>query len=296
LNADLVVRTPRFPQAGETVLGGPLERFAGGKGLNQAVAAARMGAHVAMVGAVGADEHAAMLLEALRVAGIDVGCVRTLDGVATGAAVIVVDASGENQIVVAPGANALILPEHVDAAADVIEACDVLVVQLEIPLASIARAFEIARRAGRTILMNAAPAQALSAELLAQVDVLVVNQSEAELLAGTNAPAREVCAQLARAGPRALVLTLGARGAVWLDADRAIEQPAPSVEVLDTTACGDAFVGALVADGDPRGDPERALELACAAGALAATRAGAVPSLPSRVEVERLIAGGSSSP
>jgi ribokinase len=264
-NLDLVARTERLPRPGETVTGASFAQIPGGKGANQAVAAARLGADVRFVGAVGRDDFARQVLQAMRGDGVRTEVVE-LDA-PTGIALIVVDDAGENTIVVAPGANAELRPEHVD-----VGEADAVLCQLEIPLDTVA---EAARRA-RFLCLNAAPARALPRELLAHVDLLVVNRYELETL-----------------GPQEgfVALTLGAEGAVLLEGGEEVARAEPPrVEAVDGTAAGDAFTACLLVsllEAKPR---EEALRRACAAGAIAASRAGAQPSLPTAAEIDAILA------
>lgn len=295
INVDLVVRAPRFPAPGETLLGGPFATYAGGKGANQAVAAARLGAQTSLVGAVGDDDQGRRRLAELAAEGVDVTRVQIRAGVATGTASITVCESGENTIVVAPGANALVSGVDVEAAREVLAAADVLVAQLELPVETVTRAAQIARELGTPLLLNAAPAVELPRGVAALVDLLVVNRGEARVLAGR--PAARTAAEDARVeldalagellalGARQVIVTLGPGGAVWwAGAERHAAVP-PEVDATDTTGCGDAFVGALASAWGTA--PRKALALACRAGAFAATRAGAAGSFPFRAELRR---------
>ena len=264
-NLDLVARTERLPRPGETVTGASFERIPGGKGANQAVAAARLGADVRFLGAVGRDDFARQALEALQAAGVRADVVEV--EAPTGIALIVVDDAGENTIVVAPGANAELRPEHVE-----VGEADAVLCQLEIPLDAVA---EAARQA-RFLCLNAAPARTLPSELLARVDLLVVNRYELETL-----------------GPQEgfVALTLGAEGAVLLEGGEEVARAEPPrVEAVDGTAAGDAFTACLLVsllEGRPR---DAALRRACAAGAIAASRHGAQPSLPTAAEIDAILA------
>lgn len=298
LNVDLVVPVPRFPAAGETLLGGDYARHPGGKGANQAVAAARAGARVHMLGRVGDDAFGAWLVRGLADDGIDTGGVRALDGVPTGVAFISVDEHAQNCIIVSPGANARLTPDDLAAAA--FEGARVVLLQLEVPLPTVLAAARLGRAAGARVVLNLAPAQALGSDALRDVDVLIVNEHEAALLlaergddpngAATGATGDAVRAAPERAARRltelvpSAVVTLGADGAAWADGDESGVVSGFAVEAVDTTAAGDAFAGALgaaLAADDGAGVCVRdALRFACAAGALAVTRAGAQPSLP----------------
>ncbi len=303
INMDLVVRAPRLPAPGETLLGGPFETHPGGKGANQAVAAARMGADVAFIGRTGDDEHGRRMLDTLRAERIVTTRVTTTPGAATGVALIAVGSAGENTIIVAPGANALLTPADADAARETLAAADVLLVQLEVPLDAVTRAAEIARDSGTTVMLNAAPGARLPAALLAAIDVLIVNETEAAIVADglLGVAATDPLDRLAAGGLASVIMTLGARGAVALHA-RVRGQAAPfSVEPLDTVGAGDAFCGTLAArwaehqiGGGRAGgvDAMGLLDALCwanAAGALATTRRGAIPSLPTRAEVLDLL-------
>jgi len=275
-NLDLVVTAPTLPRPGETVLGGEFTIVPGGKGANQAIAAARAGGEVAFVGAVGDDDFARPQRDNLVAAGVDVSRLRTVPG-ASGVALIAVDEHAENLIVVAPGANAALT--GLDAAdRAVISAADVLLCQLEIPVETVAQA---AATSTFTVL-NAAPARQLPAEVLSTVDLLVVNEGEAEVLAGRAARPEDLLDLVPR-----VVMTLGAQGAAYADRHGLrLDVAAPRVKAVDTTAAGDAFTGALAvawAEGRP---VEEAVRWACAAGAVCATRSGASSSLPSRAEIE----------
>jgi ribokinase len=291
---DLIARAPRIPQAGETILGGDFYTAPGGKGANQAVAAARLGAQVSMVGRVGRDAFAQTLLASLTAAGVDHHHVIQDAQAATGVALIVVDDGGQNSIVVAPGANARLSPADVDAARAAIAAADVLLLQLESPLEAVARAAELAHAHGVTVILNPAPACDLPAEMLAQVDVLVPNESETAILTGLPAGSKvEVQATaLLELGVGAALLTLGERGALLAQPEGIEHVPAFRVTPVDTTAAGDAFVGGFAAALAEGRSPVEAVRWGCAAGALATTKLGAQPSLPTRQEVEALLKKG----
>ena len=292
LNMDLVVWVERHPKPGETVRGSDMRRFPGGKGANQAVAAARLGAQVRMVGRVGLDENGAELLRRLENEDIDVIGVQRV-GTPTGVALISVDAQGQNAIIVSPGANARLLPE--DLTPELFKDAGVVVLQLETPLETVQRAAELGRAAGARVLLNAAPAQTLPPELLRLLDVLVVNEFEAAQIAASTEPkTSEEALALARALSRLVplvVVTLGEHGLVWAGASSEGTMPPFEVEPVDTTAAGDAFVGGLaaaLAAGEPL---EQALRFGSAAGALATTKPGAQPSLPRVNAINRLLAG-----
>lgn len=289
-NLDLVVGVVRVPLVGQTVLGGDLHRIAGGKGANQAVAAARLGRRVAMVARVGDDDAGATLRGALAEAGVDVSDVMVTAGVPSGVALIAVQDDGDNAIVVSPGANGRLSPADVAASAAVATAGLVLV-QAEIPLDTVV---EVSRQATGTVVWNPAPAptDAVPLELLDSVDVLVPNQTELAILAGHEGPVDvSVAADLASTLPTsAVVVTLGAEGALVVAGGEAVHVTAPVIDPVDTTAAGDAFCAALADALVGGADLVEAAAWAVRVGAATTLRPGAQPSLPTRDEVEALLA------
>jgi ribokinase len=287
LNLDLVVRVPRLPGPGETVSGGDVFRNPGGKGANQAVAAARLGRGVAMVGCVGDDQAGRDLLASLEADGVDTSHLRVVDGVPSGTAFITVGGEGENQIVVSPGANARLNPEDVAAAGEALRVAAVTLLQLEVPLEAVAAA---ARTAGGRVVLNPAPVRPLPEELLAEVDVLVPNRVElAQLAAGPVPETFEEAAGLAeRLAARAVVVTLGADGALVAEHGQASHVPAVPVRPVDTTAAGDAFCGGLADALAAGAGLEDAARWAARVAAAACTRPGAQASLPTRTELRAL--------
>lgn len=290
LNMDLRVQTPRLPAPGETLLGTGFSTDSGGKGANQAVAAARMGAAVAMLGRAGRDAHGATLTQALQADGIDTSAVGQDTGAPTGTAIIVLMPDGENSIIVIPGANHRYTPAQVADSATVLRHAKVAVAQLECPLDTVRAALTLAHGAGVCTVLNAAPAQPLDDALLAAVDWLVVNEIEAAMLTGlpTDTPAQiEAAAHaLRQRGPSQVVVTLGSAGLLHVGPDGALALPAPRVTAVDTTGAGDTFVGALaagLADGWPI---PAALTRAQVAAALAVTRLGTQSAMPTRAEVD----------
>lgn len=293
LNMDLVARAPQLPALGETIVGRGFATVPGGKGANQAVAAARLGARVFMVGRVGADEYGRALRQNLEFAGVDPTYVLTDPEAVSGIALIIVDDAGQNTIVVVSGANARVSTADVRQAGAVIRSAQALIVQLETPLDAVTEALQLARAANTLTVLNPAPAHPLSEHMLELTDILVPNQLEASRLSGvevTDWASAELAARaLARRGPRIVVVTLGRLGALALVNGRVERASAFPVNVVDTTAAGDAFVAALTvayADGE---DLAHALRVASAAGALATTKLGAQPSLPSRAELDRFL-------
>lgn len=288
-NADLVLDIDHRPVAGETILGSDVVVTPGGKGANQAVAAGLLGGQVAFVGCVGDDSHGALLRSSLTRAGVDVSELRTVEG-ASGHAIIMVTPDGENSIIVSPAANRRVTPELLDGCGEVWRRAAVVVVQLEIPLVSVEYLAREAEAAGARVVLNLAPAAVLDPQVLAVADPLVVNESEAAFLvsaAGRQLPAEPlaVAHELRRLGPRSVVLTLGAAGAVLDDGERQAHVPALPVAAVDTTGAGDAFVGALAVGLAQAPSLTAAVERAVAVAALAVGRRGAQASYPTREEL-----------
>ncbi|MEV6925682.1 ribokinase [Dactylosporangium sp. NPDC051485] len=300
LNMDLRVRVPRLPRPGETVPGGDLERGAGGKGGNQAVAARRLGVSTTMIGRVGDDEFADQLSTTLAEAGVDIGGVTPVPG-PTGTALILVDPTGENMITISPGANGRLRPDGLGALNQQLRTAGVLLLQLEIPIETCLAAARLARAAGVPVVLNAAPlpptVDGALLELIVLADLLVVNETEAAGLisdatsSAAGADPHAYALALRRLGPPEVVVTLGADGAVLAGLDGHSQHvPAFPIEVLDAVGAGDAFCAELaVARATGERDLHVAVRRACAAGALAATRLGAQSALPSRPEVDALL-------
>jgi ribokinase len=292
-NTDMIVRVPRIPRPGETLLGGDFAMAPGGKGANQAVAAARAGGRVTFVARVGDDPFGREARAGFARDGIDTRFVLTTPGAPSGIALITVDGRGENSISVASGANALLSVADVEAAGAAFDAADVVLLQLESPLETVAAAARGAKRRGVPVVLNPAPARELDDALLGVVTVLTPNEHEAGLLTGAPVEdergAREAVRRLRARGAGAVVVTLGARGA--FASAEAFEGALPAfvVEPVDTTAAGDVFNGALaVALAEERPLPD-ALRFAQAAAAISVTRPGAQPSAPTRVEIEAFL-------
>ncbi len=288
LNMDISVTVPRLAGPGETVLGSAARLQPGGKGANQAVAAARLGAQVRMAGCCGDDDFGRTLRSALEDAGVDAGAVRVLAGVASGLALITVDAAGENSITVAPGANGLAGPA--EAAASAAVPCDALILSAEIPVPVLAAALGRARAARVMTVLNLAPAPpGASALLAAGVDWLIVNAPEAGAILGRAvtdpAGAQAAAADLAGAGAAHVVITLGRDGAVLAGRDAALAVPGFSVTSVDSVGAGDAFVAALGVGVASGLTPPEAVRLACAVAATAVTRPGAQDGLPTGADV-----------
>ncbi len=292
INQDFVLKVERRPEPGETVTNAELSLHNGGKGANQASAAALLGADVAFLGRIGEDPFGESLVHALEEKGVDTSLVRSLPDYRTGTAFITVTPDGENAITVAPGANRGLTPDDVDAAAKTIRSSRVLVAQMEIPLAVVERASEIASSGETRFLLNLAPPREVSRRLLERANPLVVNEHEAGFLLGERVEgvkdALSAAARLLALGPESAVITLGKAGAVFAEGDDVGHLPAPEVSVVDTTAAGDAFVGALAAKLAWKVPVAEAVLYAVRAGAAAVTREGAQSSLPSPEVVESL--------
>ncbi len=295
INQDFVMRAERMPRPGETLVGSDLRLVPGGKCANQAVTAARLGAEVTLIGRVGTDVFAGELLANFEREGIDTSLIVRDPDEATGTAFITVAPSGENSIIVCMGANGAISPEQADSAAGAIERADILLLQLGAPLEAVLRAMEIADAAGTPVLFDPAPVHGDLTPMWRHVTVATPNETEAEAIVGAPvadlAQAADAARWLRARGVRIAIITLGAQGALVLDDAGARLVRGYAVEAIDTTAAGDAFAGALgvrLAEGAP---VEAALDFANAAGALAAGRFGAQTSLPTRAEVEALMAG-----
>ena len=290
LNVDLVVRAPRFPQPGETISGEDLQVIPGGKGANQAVAAARLGAHVSMLGRVGKDNFGDFLLDNLKSNHVDSQFVQR-DDASTGTAIIVVDANGQNSIVLSPGANGKVSPADVQHAS--FPAGGLLLLQLEIPTPTVLRAAQRARDHGLRVILNPAPARSLPDDLIALADFLIPNETELSLLTGMDVEDIPSAEQAARAllqrGAKHVILTLGSKGALIVDEGISTHVDTFKVNVVDTTAAGDAFIGGFANALLQNRSLEEAVQYGCACGALATTKFGAQPSLPTKEEVEKLI-------
>jgi len=292
-NTDIIIRVPRIPRAGETVLGGKFFTAAGGKGANQAVGAARAGGKVALIARVGRDTFGDQAIAGLLRDRIDVSRVFRDKRTASGVALIFVAQDGENSIAVAGGANAKLSPSDVKKAAGVIRSAALLVAQLETPLATVTAAVELAAKAGVPVILNPAPARPLPNSLLERISILTPNETEAELLTGIKvtdaAAAAKACSKLRSRGVGIVILTLGKRGALLADANGQRLVPGFKVKTVDSTAAGDIFNGALsvaVAEGKAVLD---AVRFANAAAALSVTRLGAQPSAPSRADIEKFL-------
>ncbi len=289
LNMDLVMRTPRVPVGGETLHGHEFSTLPGGKGANQAVACARLGAKVSMIGQVGNDGFGTTLRDGLAADGIDVSGVLQTTAVGTGVAMILVEDIGQNRIVLAAGANGALTPDDIEAQAALIGGAAMLVLQLEVPMPVVERAIAIAHNAGVPVLLNPGPAKPLAEALWSQIDILIPNESEAELLSGiavTDAASAFTAARVFRQrGVKCVLITLGANGVAVIDDAGERHLPAHVVKAVDTTAAGDTFIGGLSAGLVEGMAMDEAVALGQRASALCVTRHGAQPSIPYRREI-----------
>lgn len=294
INVDLTFRTARLPRPGETLAGSAFQMGHGGKGANQAVMAARLGAAVSMVGRVGADAFGREAVTHLQAEGLDTRHVLVSTETATGVAGIVVDDEAQNCILVVPGANALLSAQDVRQAAPAIAGTAALLCQLEVPLEATHEALRVAREAGVRTILNPAPAQVLSRELLERADLCVPNETELEILTGKPSASLEdivaAARELQQRGARTVLVTLGARGALLLDGAEPVHVPAFAVDAVDPTAAGDAFIGSLAVFWSAGMALADTVRRANAVAALTATRPGAQSALPNSAEVDAFLA------
>jgi ribokinase len=287
---DLVTRAPRLPRGGETLIGRSFSTVSGGKGANQAVAAARLGAQVSMVGCVGSDAYGEQLRGALLAEQIDCQAVSTVDG-ASGVALIVVDDNSQNAIVIVAGANGALTPQVIDRFDAVLQAADVIICQLEVPDATVGHALKRGRELGKVVILNPAPAsQPLPADWYAAIDYLIPNESEASALSGLPVDsldtAETAAARLIAMGASKVIITLGAQGSLFANGKGFEHFPAPNVKAVDTTAAGDTFVGGFSAALAAGKTEAEAIRFGQVAAALSVTRAGAQPSIPTLSDVQ----------
>lgn len=298
-NSDLIIKTDKIPKPGETVIGGKFFQAAGGKGANQAVAAARAGGDVTFISSVGNDAFGIKAIEGFKKDGIGVDFVKIDDKEATGTALIFIDKDGENSIAVASGANLSLDELHLNTAIERVKGADVLLVQLEIPMKTVEAAVKIACSAGVKVILNPAPAQPLSDKLLKCISILTPNESEAELLTGIEVKdekdAEKAAKILMNKGVGIVIVTLGTKGALFATKEGTKLLSGFKVEAQDTTAAGDVFNGALAVAVSENKELSDAIKFAHAAAAISVTRLGAQPSAPKRNEIEKMLGVNGSS-
>jgi len=295
-NMDMTVRCRELPVPGQTVLGDDFAMNPGGKGANQAVAAAKLGARTQLVARLGNDVFAGASTRSFGSANLGTDYLVRDESVASGIALIFVDDTGENQIVVAPGANGHLTPQDVDAALPAIETAKVMILQLEIPMETVRHAASLAIEHQTRVILNPAPARILPSALLKQIDILIANETEVMVLTGAGdvdtSTAAAACRPLLDAGVESVITTLGREGAIVTSGVGATKVPGFRVKAVDTTAAGDTFAGAVACALAEGQSLENAVRFANAAAALSATKHGAQVSMPTREEVERLLASG----
>lgn len=292
-NTDLVAQTPRLPQPGETLLGGSFFMAPGGKGANQAVAAARAGANVTFLARVGQDDFGEQALNGLKAENIDTSHILTDPDLPSGVALILVDEKGENSIVVASGANAALSPVQLDAAENAFQNADICLLQLETPIETVLHATLLAEQFNVPVILNPAPATALPAEIWSKLYLITPNETETQTLTGilpdTAENAREAAHIFFHRGVKNVIITMGAKGAYVFTPAHSELISTPSVSAVDTTAAGDTFNGALAYALTDRRSLVDATQFACVAGALSVTKTGAQPAIPSRTEIDQLL-------
>lgn len=292
-NVDLIMKMDHLPQRGESVTDAVFMQTFGGKGANQAVAAAKAGGEVSFINCVGDDSYGSQVIANMRQAGVDADLVFVAQGAATGTALIMIDGAGDNYLSVAPGANYRLTPAHVRQAETLIGGSALVMLQYEISLETLLDTIDLAHASGKPIMFNVAPARAFPDVYFPKIDYLVVNEPEAAFLSGmaveSKAQAWQAAEALLAKGPGMVILTLGAQGSLAFSKNYRMEVPAFAVEAVDTTAAGDVFCGSLAVALVEGQSIEQGLRFASAASAIAVTRMGAQPSIPSRVEIDAFL-------
>jgi len=293
INMDLVARTPRFAEPGETLVGSDFFTAAGGKGANQAVAVGKLGVPSIMVGRVGDDIFASDLMESMQNNGVDISAVKIDHSAPTGTAIITVDDQAENQIIIIPGANGNFDDEDLGRAYSILSEAEILLLQLEIPLEIVENAAKMAKKLGVKVMLDPAPAQELSDELLQAIDIITPNETETYLLTGQRVnsveKARMAAEKVMKRGVKAVVIKMSSKGSFYMDAVQEIHFPAFKVQAVDTVAAGDAFNGGFAAALALGKNIQQAMQWGNACGALSTTKNGAQPSMPTRTELEAFI-------
>lgn len=288
INMDLVTLCERAPRGGETLLGKEFHQIPGGKGANQAVALGKLEGNVSMLGKVGKDSMGEELLNSMKNSGVDISNIERSDAF-TGIAQITLEEIGENRIIVVPGANYDVDKKYINTHLDAIENCDLLVAQLEIPLETVKYAFEIAKKAGKTTILNPAPAVQLDEEIIKNSDYIIPNETELEVLTGISTDTMDGVEKAANTlldkGVKGLIVTLGSKGALYISKNEKKLVPAHKVKAVDTTAAGDSFIGGLVRGMSEENSLEDSIALGTKVAAIAVTRLGAQTSVPTMAEV-----------
>lgn len=298
-NTDLISTVENFPTAGETIVGKSFLQAMGGKGANQAVAAHKLGGDVKFITCMGKDANGQNALKYYQKEGLNVSSSLIVDEVPSGTAIILVDEKGENCIVITPGANKMLTSDYIYKVEDAIIESDMVVLQMEIPYATVKTVCELAHRNHKTVLLNVAPACQLDEDLIKKIGIMVVNQTEAETISGEKIEAvgnEVVVEKLLGMGVNTVVLTLGKKGCLLKNNHQVLYVPAFKVETLDSTAAGDTFCGALAAELSRGHDWDAALKFATAASAICVTRMGAQPSIPSEQEVREFLSNHTEQP
>ena len=292
MNMDLVVETERYPEEGETLIGGKFEQIPGGKGANQALAAAKLGDQVEFIGACGDDSFAPKLKSSLKAGGAKIDNIFEIKGVSTGVAVITVDKKGNNRIIVSPGANYELDPEKIEKIKDKIAEAEIILLQLEIPVDTIEKIVEIASKNKTKIILDPAPAQHLSEELLAEIDYLLPNEGELDLLLpeAENKSRAEKIGELLKIGVKNIIVTEGEKGINYYSQNKKLHLETLKVKAVDTTAAGDVFAGAFAASLIAENNLEKALKFAVQAAAYSVTKRGAQSSIPDKKELNEFLA------
>jgi len=292
MNMDLVVETERYPEQGETIIGGKFQQIPGGKGANQALAAAKLGNDVEFIGACGDDSFAPKLKSSLKNGGAKIDNVFTIEGISTGVAVITVDKNGNNRIIVSPGANYELLPQKIEKIKDKIVEAEIILLQMEIPLNTIEKIIEIASENKTKIILDPAPAQKLSDQILEKIDYLLPNEGELDLLLKDvkEKSRSEKITLLLEKGVKNIVVTEGEKGINYYNQEKEIHLDTLKVKAVDTTAAGDVFAGAFAASLTAENDLEKALQFAVQAAAYSVTKVGAQSSIPDKKELTEFLA------
>lgn len=292
MNMDLVVETERYPEEGETLIGGKFEQIPGGKGANQALAAAKLGDQVEFIGACGDDSFAPRLKSSLKSGGAEIDSIFEIEGVSTGVAVITVDKNGNNRIIVSPGANYELDPARIEQIESKIAEAEIILLQLEIPLNTIEKIVEVASKNKTEIILDPAPAQKLSEHILAEIDYLLPNEGELDLLlAGAENKSRaEKIEELLKIGVKNIIVTEGEKGINFYSQNKELHLETLKVKAVDTTAAGDVFAGAFAASLIAENNLEKALKFAVRAAAYSVTRRGAQSSIPDKNELNEFLA------